>query len=298
VGLTRHIEVKLGSKDAVIVLYFNKIRLTVRCVQSILDAGYSPGQVYCFDNGSKPENSAGLREIFPGVQHAGVEKNHGFSGGFNRALSWVFLSSSISSALFCTNDTVAHGHELEECMQTSQTTGAGMVAPCITYLSHPGSIDSIGAYVDFENCTIHHYHDRDLPLILEPGKEYIPGTALWIHRDAFKDLGGADESYHTYWEDVDLSFRAHQKNIPLARCYKAVIGHGVGQTCHKKPLYTTFYFQRNRIRFYKRFLSGEMLANGLRRIQRELLESGARWREKGDKKRIDYLQQLLDELKK
>ncbi|MFC2156141.1 glycosyltransferase family 2 protein [Acidobacteriota bacterium] len=287
----------MKAEEAIVVLHYNKIRLTLRCVQSILDAGYSPEQVYCFDNGSKPEVFAELKETFPEVQHLRTGKNHGFSGGFNRALKWVFSFPSLTSALFCTNDTVISPHALEECSQMGRQTGAGMVAPCITYLSHPDSIDSIGAYVDFENCTIRHYHDRDLPLMLEPGKEYIPGTALWIHRDTFDTLGGADESYHTYWEDVDMSFRAHAKNIPLARCYQAKIGHGVGQTCHKKPLYTTFYFQRNRIRFFKRFLSGDVLEKILQQILRELQESGARWQEKGDTKRLKYLDRLLEEIK-
>ena len=286
----------MGATDAVVVLYYNKIRLTGRCLRSILEAGYSPGQVYCFDNGSKPEHFAELKNAFPTVQHMRTEQNHGFSGGFNRALNWVFSSSSLTSALFCTNDTVVHARALEECSKIAKKTGAGAVAPCITYLSHPGSIDSIGAYFNPISCTIHHYHDREMPPLLDREKDYIPGTALWIHRDAFEELGGADESYHTYWEDVDLSFRAHKKNIPLARCYTADIGHGVGQTCHKKPLYTTFYFQRNRIRFCKRFLSGDALENALRLIHGELLASGTRWQEKQDKRRLDYLQQLLEEL--
>lgn len=95
-----------------------------------------------------------------------------------------------------------------------------------------------------------------------------------------------------------MSFRAHKKNIPLARCYTADIGHGVGQTCHKKPLYTTFYFQRNRIRFCKRFLDGDALDKALQLIHKELKESGTRWQEKEDKRRLDYLGQLLEEIKK
>ena len=94
-----------------------------------------------------------------------------------------------------------------------------------------------------------------------------------------------------------MSFRAHGKNIPLARCYQANIGHGVGQTCHKKPLYTTFYFQRNRIRFCKRYLSGTALNKTLHGILQELQQSGERWQEKGDTRRLNFLEQLMEEIK-
>ncbi len=272
------------------------MRLTDRCIQSILDAGYSPDRVYCFDNGSKPAGFAELKEKFPRVQHAGEEQNHGFSGGFNRALRWVFASSAISCALFCTNDTVVYPGALEACSRTAKQSGAGMAAPCITYLSRPEAIDSLGAFFDPGTASIYHYHEPDLPLMLDPARDYIPGTALWIHRDAFFALGGADESYHTYWEDVDMSFRAHKQNIALARCPAARIGHGVGQTCHKKPLYTTFYFQRNRIRFCKRFLSGAVLDNALGIIGSELRQASVRWQEKNDKIRSAYMRQLQAEL--
>ena len=293
---TRRFYTKLKKKIAVVVLYYNKIRLTTGCIQSIADAGYPPQQVYCFDNGSKPEIYNQLTQAFPLCHHLRIEENLGFSGGFNRALEWVF-SSGLSSALFCTNDTLIEPGAAEECESTALRTGAGMAAPLVTYLSRTEVIDSTGAYFNAHSGTIHHYHEYGLPDILDPRKDYIPGTAVWIHRDAFKELGGTDESFHMYWEDVDMCFRAHQKGIPLARCYNARLKHGGGQTCRKKPLYTTFYFQRNRIRFCRRYLEGDTQEKVLRLIQKELTELGIQWNQKGDNRRMGYLKQLQEEFK-
>jgi len=287
------------QNNAIVVLYYNKIRLTIDCVRSILAAGYPPAQIHCFDNGSRPEVFTELKQTFPQCAHHRCEENYGYSGGFNRALDWVF-GLGFSAALFCTNDTRVFPGALEACTQKAQETGAGMVAPGIIYLSSEGNpqetIDSIGGWFDAGTCTLNHYQDRDLPDILDPTKDYIPGTALWIHKDFFKEMGGADESFHMYWEDVDLSFRAHCKNLLLARCYEAKIAHGVGQTVRKKPLYTTFYFHRNRIRFCRRYLAGETLQQALQLLEKELLEMGRRWQENDDQKRLNYLEQLLKEL--
>ena len=285
---------------AILVLYYNKIRLTGNCLESIFQAGYPAQHVYCFDNGSRPEIFEEMKQEFPLCNHRRIEKNSGFSGGFNRALDWVF-SCGTSTVLFCTNDTKVYAGALEACIQTARETGTGMVAPCVIYLSSEAkdkeAIDSIGGWFDAKTCTLNHYQNRGLPDILDPEKDYIPGTALWIHKDYFYELGGTDESFHMYWEDVDMCFRAHRKKLPLARCYKAKIAHGVGQTVRKKPLYTTYYFLRNRIRFCKRYLKGERLHRALELLEKEFHKLGEGWQEKGDRKRLNYLDQLMAELK-
>jgi GT2 family glycosyltransferase len=279
-----------------VVLYFNKIRLTRRCIQSIIEAGYQEEQIFCFDNGSQEESHLEIKKEFPNLRHLRIESNCGYSGGFNRSLEWVF-DSGFSSALFLTNDTLITSNALEACLKTADETGAGMIAPCIYYLSYPEKIDSIGGFFNFEHFTLGHYHEGDMPILLDVNTDYIPGTALWIDHNSFSKLKGADETFHTYWEDVDLCFRAHQNHITLARSYASRILHGVGQTCHKKPLYTTFFFQRNRIRFCKRFLKGDLLESALEKIEKDLQALGKVWKNKGDQKRLNYLEQLLKELK-
>jgi len=284
----------LNKDSYLVVLHYNKIRLTQRCLKSILDAGYNPQHVYCFDNGSQPEVFLELQKNFSSCNHLRIDKNLGFSGGFNRALEWIF-STGVSSALFCTNDTIIGPNAVEACIKTAAKTRAELVAPLVTFLNKPDAIDSIGAFFDNETGSLFHYHDYGLPEILNPDRDYIPGTAVWIHRDAFRELGGTDESFFMFWEDVDLCFRAHKKGISLARCYQSLVKHGGGQSTRKKPLYTTFYFQRNRIRFCKRYLDGDLRNKVLNQIRNNLLHSGNLWKQKGDRLRLQYLDRLLAE---
>ncbi len=55
-----------------------------------------------------------------------------------------------------------------------------------------------------------------------------------------------DESLHTYWEDVDYSARTYLKGYKIGVIKDLKILHRVGKTCHQKPFYTTFLFQRNK----------------------------------------------------
>ena len=195
-----------------------------------------------------------------------------------------------------TNDTVITAGAVEALMRTGSDTGAGMVAPRISFLSDGAKIDSIGGFFDDEAFSLGHHIKLELPVLLDPKRDYIPGTAVWVRRDCFDALEGTDESFHMFWEDVDLCFRAHRAGIPLARCYEAQILHGAGQTTRKKPLYTTFYFHRNRIRFCARYLEGENLKRALAHIEDELNRQAAFRRQQGDAARLNYFEQLFAEL--
>ena len=284
-----------NTRSPIALLSFNKPGLTTRCLESIIEVGYRIEDVYLIDNGSEPGVLQEHLKRFPGLKSFRTEKNLGFAGGFNLGLKAIF-DLEHGSALFLTNDTEITNGAVEHCVDCARQTGAGIVAPCITYRNHADKIDSIGGTFDRKQGALRHYQDPSLPLLLDES-DYVPGTALWITADAFRKLGGTDESYHMYWEDVDLSFRAHEAGILQARCYEARIRHGVGQTCHKKPIYTLYYFQRNRIRFCRSYLSSEEWKSVSQRIEAELGELQERALAKPDSNRLSYLAELVNLLR-
>lgn len=180
-------------------------------------------------------------------------------------------------------------------MKTAQETDAGIIAPCLTFRTETTRIDSNAARFDRHTATLHHYKTTSLPTILQ-ADDYIPGTALWLSKTAFEQLGGTDENYVMYWEDVDFSFRAHQTGVIQARCENALIRHGVGQTCHKKPIYSTYYYQRNRIRFCKKWLTPEEWENVLPTIRNELEYLKTKAINNNDTNRLHFITQIETEL--
>jgi len=283
------------SNTAIIVLSYNKIRQTKECIDSIILSGYDCKNIFCFDNGSKREVFDELKMLYPDINFKRIEQNRGYSGGFNESMKWVF-SLGYNASLFLTNDTRIFSDTLFEILRTAEQTDAGIIAPSIYYLLKSDIIDSTGGYFDPQKGSLYHYKDINASLILDRKMDYIPGTALWIKKPVFEILNGIDESYHTYWEDVDLSFRARKKGIILARSKNAKILHAVGKTCHKKPEYTTYYFQRNRIKFCKTHLKGEILNKCLLAIEQDLLEIKQKLEIKKDTRRLDYINKVLIKL--
>jgi GT2 family glycosyltransferase len=283
------------NNSCVVVLYFNKPNLTANCIQSIIDAGYDQNSVLAFDNGSLIDNFNFIKQKFPYIKHNRQGINKGYSGGFNGAIKSA-INEGFTNFLFCSNDTVIYSETLEACLMANKKYNAAFIAPKIVYSRIPDKIDSIGGFFNLNCAALTHYKNSDLPDFLNPQTDYIPGTAFWLTKEVFEKLEGMDESFHTYWEDVDFTFRAHKNGIKTIRCYNAMFSHGVGKTCHKKPIYTTYYFQRNRIRFCKKYCTGKDLIGIKQIIKNDLSRFELKWKKSNDLARLGFLEELYNEL--
>jgi len=105
-----------------------------------------------------------------------------------------------------------------------------------------------------------------------PGPELHPwlsGACLAVHGDLWRELGGFDEDYFLYWEDVDLSVRCAALGGELLVRHDLQAVHAVGGTQGrggKSPAYVRFHC-RNRLLFARRHLPR-------RRVARWALTSG------------------------
>lgn len=214
------------------VLSFNHPELTSKCLKSVLQ--WAPAKnVYLTHNGSLEKHVAQLKARFPEIHHILVAENKGYACGANIALTESL--KHFNSVLFLTNDTEViclpeaapinfSSIKLLRRNSTEIDSVMGALNPRIGKLKHLKSLAE---------------HDpRDLT--------YVPGTAFWMNQETFMALHGFDERFHTYWEDVDFSLRAHRKGIPISYDENTVCRHKIGKTCHKDRFYTYELFQRNR----------------------------------------------------
>jgi len=217
---------------AIAILSYNHPDITAKCVRSVLNL-HNKNQVYLTHNGSLPQHIHKLKEEFPDIQHIEIQNNKGYTHGVNTTLSVVF--QKFHQVLFLTNDT--------ELIQINPYPKEGFHSIEIRKRKS-NTIDSIMGALNPQKGSLRHLKNRDD--LTQKELCYVPGTAFWMSKNVFDQVGFFDENFHTYWEDVDYSLRAQKLNFKIESDSQTICMHKIGKTCHKDRFYTFELFQRNR----------------------------------------------------
>ncbi len=230
-----------------LVLSYNHPELTKKCIQSIIDKLGETEKIpiYLVHNGSEKTHILKLKDCFPNISHLILSENLGYSGGVNFGLRECF--KFFERIIFVTNDVEIQSlPRLHEWPNTS-----GFYAPTI-YFRKLEKIDSLGGiFIPYRLKLIHIKNNDIFVNLLKKRRNkwiipYVPGSAFVLDREIYEKVGSMDEGLHTYWEDVDFSARVYLQNLNMGLIKDLSFLHRVGKTCHQKPFYTTYLFQRNR----------------------------------------------------
>ena len=77
--------------------------------------------------------------------------------------------------------------------------------------------------------------------------DQVMGAFLMIRRSLFERLGGFDERFHVYYEDVDLCARAWDAGFTVHHLAEATVRHDGQGTTRQVKARRLFYIQRSRI---------------------------------------------------
>ena len=84
--------------------------------------------------------------------------------------------------------------------------------------------------------------------------DQVIGAFFLIRRSLLKVLGGFDERFFVYFEEVDLALRAHQAGYRSVFLAEAQAFHAGGGTSHQVKARRLFYFLRSRLLYaFKNF---------------------------------------------
>jgi GT2 family glycosyltransferase len=230
-----------GSGVAVVIVNYNGERLLPDCLAALAAQTLAPDEIVVADNGSRDGSLALLRAQHPRVRALALGRNFGFAGGANRgvratAAAWVCVLNSDATPA---PDWLAR---LTSAPRDERTWALGSVLVSAA----TGRIESAGD--QYAAAGYAYKLLRDRPLDALPAEPYrvfaAPGAAPVFRRDVFDALGGYEERFFLYYEDVDLAFRAvlagwHALLVPSAR-----VVHRLGATTRSHAR-ARFYVARN-----------------------------------------------------
>lgn len=227
-----------------IIVTYNSTKVIDDCMVSLLESGVESSQIYVVDNGSSDGTPAYLSQRYPGTHVIENSENLGFSRANNLA-----IRESTSDFLMFANPDVAFlpgsvDNLLEELTSSNET---GICGPLIvddrlrpkpeSYLVPPNirGLLLVQTYLWKPVYRVRSLLDQLLQPTRPRRRDALCGACLVVRRrDALK-VGGFDEDFFMYAEDVDFCERISQAGLDIIQVLSAKMIHKGGNTYAESP---------------------------------------------------------------
>jgi GT2 family glycosyltransferase len=244
-----------------LLLNWRQAALTTQCLQDLLAALNVSMRVLVMDNGSG-DGSAEVLQAQVGtaaakgapVEFVAFADNLGFCAAMNRGIAWA-RERGLPLVLLLNNDLRLPPDFLAPMVSVLQHDARAMaVGP--TILQPDGRVWSQGGSLGFHPNTLKLNGHGQQPMPTGHGPEavdFLPGTCLLLRRGAVEAVGGIDEEFFMYWEDVDLCRKLRERGgtciwLPWVQVvHQGTVSSGGGRSPLRKYLMAL-----NGVRYLKR----------------------------------------------
>ncbi len=217
----------------VVVVNWNNAVDTLHCLDSLQKTGRRDMRVLVVDNGSTDDSARVIEDAFPQYDILRLGENRGFGAGCNAGFRHLCRSEAYC-VMFLNNDTVVDSGFAGPLIDAlRQNPSAGIAVPKICYMHAPGMIWYAGGIADLDSGTIMHRGIREPEGPVFAATEetgYATGCCMAMRCDDFQALGGFDESFGMYGEDVDLSLRVRHAGKKILYVPSSKILHHVSSS--------------------------------------------------------------------
>ncbi|HET7712774.1 MAG TPA: glycosyltransferase family 2 protein [Thermoanaerobaculia bacterium] len=232
-----HRRTPLIADADVIIINWNSREETLAC----LDAVFSQQRdcegsvtVTVVDNGSTDGSIAAITSRYPSARFLPLGTNRGFTGGIAAAIA----TSKSRYVIFLNNDAIPEPHWLNTLLTAMEAAPADVLAIGGKIIDLEGKlIDFIGGILTFDG----HALQRGFRMPLGSQPEPSPGAEILFacggnmiaRREPFLELGGFDDDYFAYLEDVDFGWRTWLSGWRILAEPRAVVRHASAGTSQR-----------------------------------------------------------------
>jgi GT2 family glycosyltransferase len=223
----------------VLLLNWRRADLTSLCLQDLLAVGDVPLHVLVIDNGSGPAEVAVLQRalaVLPKdsphrVDLAALPDNRGFTGGMNHGLQWA-AAQGLPFVLVLNNDIRLPADFLRPLVAVLQHDPA-VAAVSPTVLHPDGTVWAEGGERAFGPNGLRLRRHGLAPTPRDAGPAavgFVPCACVLFRTAAVAAVGGFDDAYFMYWEDVDLCERLAARGGRIVWLPWVWVEHAAGQS--------------------------------------------------------------------
>lgn len=201
-------------KVVAVVLNWNGTADTVACVKSLERLHYPNLEIVVVDNGSRTDPEPALEAAGLHVTVLRTLVNLGYAGGNNVGIRWALVHDA-DFVWILNNDAEVEAGALAPLVEASRRhPRAGAFGSRVLRGDDPSRIWVAWGRVTWRQSLIELVGENEkdgLHYAVERRVEWLPGCSLFFRAAALEDVGGFDEDFFAYHEDVDWAARARAR---------------------------------------------------------------------------------------
>ena len=282
-------------KLSIIIVNYNVTDLLRNCLTSIIHFVQDlPYEIIVIDNKSPDYSWKDLIVAFPTVQFISSEVNYGFAIANNKAVK----NATGEYVLLLNPDTELEGFYMKEilefadkqkdlgCLGIRMHDASGKFLP-ESKRSVPDMFNSFEKlFTNFKKKKSKSYYRNDINEFEIAQVEVITGAFLLIKRDLYLQIGGLDEKYFMYGEDIDICFTLLRKKYRNWYYGKSSILHLKGESTIKDTKYLQIFYGAMQI-FIDKYYKNQ------KPLQHQFLSAGLKVRHRMELRKISQKKEIL-----
>ena len=252
-----------STKTVVIIVNFNGKEFLARCLESLQCQVFHNFKTVVVDNFSRDGSVEGIEGRFPNVEVVRLEENVGFAAANNYAIKmaegfqWVAL---LNPDAIAESDWLVNLHMAAE--KNSQYNFFG------SHLKKQDSLGQLDGTGDvYHLCGLAWRRDHGMPekqtsRLVEEIFSPCAAAAMY-RRDIVIDVGGFDERFFCYFEDIDLSFRLRLLGHRCLYVPNAKVEHFGSAIAGRRSDFAVYHGHRNMVWAYVKNMPSRLFWSGL-----------------------------------
>ena len=232
-------------RTAVVILNWNTEGFLRQFLPALLDSvkGLDSVEVVVADNASTDGSSKVMKDEFPQVRTIQLDKNYGFTGGYNRAFRHLMEEDGENAPeyfLLMNSDIEVSRGWIEPLIQWMDShPECGACAPKLHSWQNKDMFEYAGAaggYIDrfgypFCRGRVMSRVEKDYGQYDSPAEVFwATGACLMVRSKVYESLGGLDERFFAHMEEIDLCWRMKLMGYRVEVVPSSVVWHLGGGT--------------------------------------------------------------------
>jgi len=235
----------MSGMISVIIVDFNSGEMLHKCLQHLKEQSYKNFEVIIVNNGASNYTAADFESLGLDLRLKSPSENLGFAAGNNLAVK----QAKGDWLAFLNPDAYAASNWLEELVAgVERYPDVDAFGSTQLNSQNPQKIDGAGDVYHILGIPYRGYFGWDLQFIPMNSEVFAAcGAAAFYSKEKFKSLGGFDERFFCYGEDVDLGYRLRLSGGRTIQLRNAIVTHVGSGVTGRHSDFTIYHGHRNRI---------------------------------------------------